>query len=97
MPVALEGANEFLGTIFAIRALMSVAVFAIMGVVLTLMGQPPEVRLLVWAYGAAQVCISFNQTLVALLQSARTIDGLSALNVAAKLMWAVGFVATMVF
>lgn len=97
VPVTLEGANEFLGTIFAIRAVMSVTVFFLMGLVLTLMGQPPEVRLLVWVYGAAQVCISYNQTLVALLQSARTIDGLSALNVAAKLMWAAGFVLTMVF
>lgn len=97
VPVTLEGANEFLGTIFAIRAVMATAVFVLMGVMLTVMGQPPEVRLLVWAYGAAQLCMTFNSTLVALLQSARTIDGLSALNVAAKLMWAAGFVATMVF
>lgn len=97
VPVTLEGANEFLGTIFAVRAVLAVAVFLLMGVVLTLMGQPPEVRLLVWAYGAAQVCMSFNMTLVALLQSARTIDGLSALNVASKLMWAAGFVITMIF
>ena len=97
VPVTLEGANEFLGTVFAIRAVMATAVFLMMGVVLSLMGQPPEVRLLVWAYGAAQVCLSYNQTLTALLQSARTIDGLSALNVVAKLMWAAGFIATMVF
>lgn len=97
VPVALESANEFLGTIFAIRAVMSLCVFLLMGVILWVMNEPAEVRQLVWAYGAAQVCITFNQTLVALLQSARTIDGLSALNVAAKLMWAAGFVATMLF
>ena len=97
VPVTLEGANAFLGTIFAIRGVMAVTVFLMMGLILNLMGQPPEVRLLVWAYGAAQVCMSFNMTLVAMLQSARTIDGLSALNVASKLMWAAGFVVTMVF
>lgn len=97
VPVTLEGANEFLGTVFAIRALMAITVFLMMGAVLSWMGQPPEVRMLVWAYGAAQVCTSYNQTLVALLQSARTIDGLSALNVVAKLMWAAGFIITMVF
>lgn len=97
VPVALEGANEFIGTIFAIRAAMAAAVFLMMGAVLSWMGQPPEVRALVWAYGAAQVCMSYNLTLTALLQSARTIDGLSALNVVAKLMWAAGFIVTMVF
>lgn len=97
VPVTLEGANEFIGTIFAIRAVMAAAVFVMMGAVLSWMGQPPEVRALVWAYGAAQVCMSYNLTLTALLQSARTIDGLSALNVVAKLMWAAGFIATMVF
>lgn len=97
VPVTLEGANTFLGTIFAIRAVMAATVFLLMGLVLHLMGQPPEVRMLVWAYGAAQVCMSYNQTLAALLQSARTIDGLSALNVAAKLLWAAGFIVTMVF
>jgi O-antigen/teichoic acid export membrane protein len=97
VPVTLEGANEFLGTVFAIRAAMAALVFVLMNVVLTWMNQPMEVRMLVWAYGAAQVCLSYNQTLTALLQSARTIDGLSALNVAAKLMWAAGFIITMLF
>lgn len=97
VPVSLEGANSFLGSIFAIRAVMSLAIFLLMGLVLSAMGQPPEVRMLVWAYGAAQVCMSYNQTLAALLQSARTIDGLSAINVVTKLLWAAGFVMTMAF
>ncbi len=97
VPVTLEGANEFLGTVFAIRAVMATIVFLLMNLMLSWMGQPIEVRVLVWAYAAAQICMSYNQTLVALLQSARTIDGLSALNVVAKLMWAAGFIVTMVF
>ncbi len=97
VPVTLDGANAFLGTVFTIRAVMALAIFLMMGAVLSLMGQPPEVRMLVWAYGAAYVCTSYNQTLTALLQSARTIDGLSALNVVIKLMWAAGFIITMVF
>ncbi len=97
VPVALEGANEFLGTIFALRAVMATTVFILMNFVLSWMGQPWEVRMLVWAYAGAQICLSYNMTLAALLQSARTIDGLSALNVAAKLIWAAGFIITMVF
>lgn len=97
VPVTLEGANEFLGTIFGIRALMATVVFMLMGLVMSATNQPPEVQLLVWAYGAAQVCMSFNQTMAALLQSARTINGLSMLNVVAKLMWAAGFIVTMLF
>ncbi len=97
VPVTLDGANAFVGTIFALRAILSLGVFLIMSVVLSLMNQPPEVRALVWAYGVSQVFMSYNQTLSALLQSARTIDGLSTLNVAAKLIWGIGFVATMAF
>jgi O-antigen/teichoic acid export membrane protein len=97
VPVTVDGANEFLGTIFAVRAALSVAVFATMGVVLHLMGQPPEVQLLVAVYGAAQLCTTFNMTFVAMLQSARTIDGLSTLNVVSKLIWAAGFAATIIF
>lgn len=97
VPVTLEGANAFLGTIFLVRLLLSALVFGAMGMVLTWMGQPDEVRTLVWAYGAAQLVMSFNFTLAALLQSARTVDGLSVLNVISKIMWAAGFVATMVF
>lgn len=97
VPVNLEGANEFIGSVFTLRVILSATVFLVMGVLLDWMNQPPEVKQLVWAYGAAQVCLSFNQTLTALLQSARTIDGLSALNVVSKLLWAAGFIATMVF
>lgn len=97
VPVSLEGANRFLGTIFAVRLAMSVAVLATMGVVLTLMGQSGDVRLLVWVYGLAQLVISFNVTFASLLQSARTIDGLSTVNVVSKVVWAAGFAATMLF
>ena len=95
VPVTLDGANAFLGAIFVIRAGIALAVFAAMGVVLSWMGQPPEVRTLVYAYGLAQLFITFNQTFVALLQSARTVDGLSTINVISKLLWAAGFVLTM--
>ncbi len=97
VPVALDGANEFLGTFLVLRAAMAAAIFLVMALVLEAMGQPPEVRLLVWAYGGAQLFLSLNQTFTSLLQSARTIDGLSVLNVVSKLLWAAGFVATMVF
>lgn len=97
VPVRLEVANDFVGTFFAVRALLAVLVFGVMAGVLEAMGQPPEVRLLVWAYGVAQLFLSVNQTFTALLQSARTIDGLSVSNVVSKLLWAAGFVATMAF
>jgi len=97
VPVRLESASEFLGAVLVIRLLVSGVVFIVMAAVLHLMGQPPEVRDLVWAYGAAQAAMSVNQTFVALLQSARTVDGLSVTNVLSKLVWAVGFVATMAF
>jgi len=97
VPVRLERASDFVGTFLALRAAMSLVIFAVMAGVLEWMGQPPEVRVLVWAYGAAQLFLSLNQTFTALLQSARTIDGLSVLNVVSKLLWAAGFVATMAF
>lgn len=97
VPVELKAGNEFLGAFLVVRALMAFVTFFLMAAVLEAMGQPPEVRTLVWAYGGAQVFFSLNQTFTALLQSARTIDGLSVLNVVSKLLWAAGFVATMLF
>ncbi len=97
VPVRPQAASEFLGTFFVTRALLGLLVVFGMAGVLQLMGVAPESRKLVWVYAAAQVMQSLNVTFVALLQSARTIDGLSVLNVVAKLLWAVGFVATMLF
>lgn len=95
VPVTLDKANEFLGTFLVVRFALALVVLAVMLGVLEWMGQPPEVRTLVWAYAGAQLFLSLNQTFTALLQSARTVDGLSVINVVAKLMWAAGFVATM--
>lgn len=97
VPVRPEAASDFLGTFFVARAGLGVGVLLVMAAVLQVMGVAPESRQLVWVYAAAQVMLSLNITFVSLLQSARTIDGLSVLNVVAKLVWAAGFVATMLF
>lgn len=97
VPVRLETASEFLGSLLVVRLVLAGVVVVVMAGVLAWMKQPPEVRILVWAYAASQLAISINQTFVALLQSARTIDELSVLNVVSKLLWAAGFVATMAF
>ncbi|GMU60403.1 MAG: hypothetical protein AMXMBFR34_21660 [Myxococcaceae bacterium] len=97
IPVTPERASEFLGAFLVVRALLALGTFGVMALILEWMGQPPAVRHLVWAFGAAQLFLSLNMTFTALLQSARTIDGLSVVNVASKLLWAAGFVATMAF
>jgi O-antigen/teichoic acid export membrane protein len=97
VPVRLEAANAFLGAFLLVRAALAALVFAGLGLALDALEEPPEVRALVWAYGAAQVLLSLNQTFTSLLQSARAVDGLSVVNVASKLLWAAGFVATLVF
>lgn len=97
VPVRLESASEFLGVILAVRLALSGATLLLMALVLEWMHQPDDVRVLVWAYGAAQIAMMLSQTFISLLQSARTIDGLSVLNVVSKVLWAAGFVATMAF
>ena len=86
-------ASDFLGGALVLRAAMSVAIFGIMALVMRATGRSPEVRTLVYLFGAAQFFVSVNATLSALLHASGRVGGMSALAVATKIVWAAGVVA----
>lgn len=95
VPVRPEHASDFFGTMLALRLAGTGVVFAAMAVVLHLMHRPPEVIRLVFVFGAAQLFVTTNASLAALLHARGTVDGLSITNVLAKLVWGAGIVVTL--
>jgi O-antigen/teichoic acid export membrane protein len=86
-------ASDFFGGTLVLRVAMSVAIFGIMAMVMHATGRPAEVRNLVYLFGAAQFFVNVNATLSALLHARGRVDGMSALAVATKIVWAAGVVA----
>ena len=83
-------ASDFLGGTLLLRAAMSVAIFGLIAIVMHATSRSPEVATLVYVFGAAQFFVSVNGTLSALLHAKGHVDGMSALAVATKLVWAAG-------
>jgi O-antigen/teichoic acid export membrane protein len=83
-----QHASDFFGGVLLLRALASALLFGAMALVLELTGRPPEVRAVVYLFGAAQLFVYLNTSLAALLHARGRVDGLSVVTVAAKLVWA---------
>lgn len=83
-------AREFLGGVLVLRLGLAGLVTAGMIAILRATHRPAELEQLVLALGAAQVLISLNLTLGALLQAAGKVDGLSFVTVAGKVIWGGG-------
>ncbi|MHB8874450.1 MAG: flippase [Myxococcaceae bacterium] len=96
IPVTPRHLSDFLGGIFAVRLVMTAAIFLVMTVLMRLAGQSAEVQLLVYVSGVAQLFITTNQTLSSALHSHSTVDGLSVLSVVSKCVWGAGIVLTIV-
>lgn len=84
-----RASHMFAGVVVA-RVAVSVLVYGGMALVLHAMRRPPEVQRLVFLYGTAQIFVSMNSTLSALLHTAGRVDGSSILAVVTKVIWAVG-------
>ena len=89
-------ASDFLGGTLVLRAVMSAAIFGVMTLVMRATGRSPEVRTLVYLFGAAQFFVSVNATLSALLHAKGAVGGMSALAVATKIVWAGGVIFAIV-
>ena len=90
-----EHASDFFGGTLALRVVMSLAIFAVMGVVMHAGNRPPAVQLVVYVFAAAQFFVNANATLSALLHAKGRVGGVSALAVATKVVWAAGVLAAM--
>jgi O-antigen/teichoic acid export membrane protein len=83
-------ASEFVGGVFALRILMSVALFAAMWATLWATGRPREIQLAVLVFGLTQLVLSLNATLSSILQATTYVGRLAIANIAAKIIWGAG-------
>lgn len=90
-----QRASEVVGGIFALRALIAVALFVVMTAVLWTTGQPPEMVLTAVVFGAASLIITNNATLATVLQASTFARPVALANVAAKIVWGVGLLTAL--
>lgn len=92
IPVRPQHASDFFGGLLGLRAALALLILLGMAWVLALTGRPDEVRATAFAFGLAQLAVSTNDSLAALLHAQGAVGGLSWANVASKLLWALGLV-----
>jgi O-antigen/teichoic acid export membrane protein len=88
-------ASDFLAGITLIRVIATVVLLGVMQVVMLVTHRPPEVQWLVYVFGLACFASAMNLTFAALLHARGTVDELSFLNIASKVVWAGGTLAAL--
>ncbi len=87
IPVRPEHASEFFGGILALRLAMSGLLLAAMCFGLALTGRSHEIVLAAAIFGLGQIFFVHNATFVSMLNARGTVDGMSVVNVIAKVSW----------
>ena len=87
IPIRPEHASEFFGGVLALRLAMSGLLLATMCLALALTGRSHEVVLAAAIFGVGQIFFVHNATFVAMLNARGTVDGMSVVNVIAKVSW----------
>jgi O-antigen/teichoic acid export membrane protein len=87
IPVRPAHASDFFGGVIAVRLMMSAGVFAAMAAVMAIAHRPAATQRVVFVFGAAQLLVSLNWSLSALLHATRAVSGLALVNVASKVLW----------
>jgi O-antigen/teichoic acid export membrane protein len=92
IPVRVEHANDFFGSIYLLRLAVTVVLGAAMTVVLVATGRDGVMLRTVLCFAVGHLFFTSNNTYAAILHATGHIDGVAILNVAAKLVWGVGIV-----
>lgn len=90
VPVRPKCASEFVGGVFALRALSSVVLIASMIVTLLVTHRQHEIVLAAIVFSLTQMVMSFNATLQAFLQATMRVGRLAIANVVCKIIWGTG-------
>lgn len=85
-----DHASDFFGGTALLGLALGLVVLVVSLPALAAAGKTQAILVPVALLGAAQILINLNAVLAALLHTVGKVDGLSVLNVAAKLVWAVG-------
>jgi O-antigen/teichoic acid export membrane protein len=88
-----EHASDFYGGLLVLRLVVGVLLVAGALVALDALGKPPLVLRLVLLLTVTQIFATQNATTTALLHAVGKVDGLSIVNVVAKILWCGGIVA----
>src|SRR5207248_45772 len=96
IPLRREHASDFVGGVVALRVALGTLLLAAMAIILHFDGRAVEIRYAVYLFAVGQIFFVANATLSALLHASGTVDGLSIVNIAAKLLWGTGMVAAIV-
>ncbi len=91
-----EHASAFFPGVTLIRVLLALVLFGGMQAFLVLTHRPRETWLLVHLFGVSAFLFTLNLSFGALLHAKGTVNGLSLLNIASKLVWGVGTLLTVV-
>jgi O-antigen/teichoic acid export membrane protein len=84
-----EHANDFVGTVIALRAGLTVLLVSAMTAWLISRDRPMEVVWVAVVFGAAQLCTNFNNTFTAILHACGKVDGIAVVNFVARVLWGV--------
>jgi O-antigen/teichoic acid export membrane protein len=88
--VRQDHASDFIGGVFALRAIASLLLLAVMGTTLWVTGRGMDVQLTVLVFGVTQILMCTNGTLATVLQATTHVGRLAVANVLAKVFWGVG-------
>ena len=92
-----QHATEFFGGTLVLGLLLGIVAVALALPSLAAAGKPTAVLWAVAWMALAQIVINVNTLYAALLHAVGAVGGLASLNVAAKLLWAVGIPLSVVF
>jgi O-antigen/teichoic acid export membrane protein len=93
VPVRPSHASDFFGGVLLLRAALMVPLYAYGW--FHLRDKAPEERIAAALFGLMHGILLTNQTLQQILQAASRVDGLAVANVAAKLLWVCGILASL--
>jgi O-antigen/teichoic acid export membrane protein len=85
-------ASDFFGGTLVLRIALSAAILGAIMLSMRAMDRPAEIRRVVYVFAAAQLFVTSNDTLSALLQAKGHVGGASVLAIATKIVWALGAV-----
>jgi O-antigen/teichoic acid export membrane protein len=85
-----QHASDFFGGVLLARTLLSLPLFAALAFSLERAGGPAGSHLLILVFGLAQLVVSLNNVLAALLQANGTVGRLALINVVSKMLWGAG-------
>src|SRR5512133_561899 len=90
VPVRPEHASDFFGGAVIVRTVLGAVLIAAMTTVLIVTHRPLHTLQLVLMFAACQYLIAFGNLLSSMLRASASVGVLAGINVASKLVWAIG-------